>query len=252
MLASPQTFRVRLPAFSGPMDLLLHLIREKEMDIHDIPIGPIAEGFLLHVRAMTTLDMETASEFLVLAATLMEIKVRMLLPRPEGVEVGEEEDPRWELVQKLLEYRRFKDAAGFLAARAELMGRRWSRPVPQPPASGTEAEPDPPASQNPWECFQAYARLLEQLAPPRTATIRAVEVPLEQLRTEVLALCPEAGTLRLSFEEILAASPDRARVVGLLLALLELVRQRLLHVRQEGLFGPLVCERSAPPDAGKN
>ncbi len=250
MIATPQTFRVRLPAFSGPMDLLLHLIREKEMDIHDIPIGPIAEGFLQHVRAMTALDMETASEFLLLAATLMEIKVRMLLPRPEGVEVGEEEDPRWELVQKLLEYRRFKDAAGFLEARAALMGRRWPRPAP--PAPETEGEPDAPGSQNPWACFQAYARLLEQLAPPRTATIRAVEVPLEQLRAEVLALCPEDGALRLSFEEILSASPDRGRVVGLLLALLELVRQRLLHVRQEGLFGPLVCERAAPQDAGKN
>ena len=252
MITSPQTFRVHLPAFSGPMDLLLHLIREKEMDIHDIPIGPIAEGFLQHVRAMTRLDMETASEFLLLAATLMEIKVRMLLPRPEGVEAGEEDDPRWELVQKLLEYRRFKDAAGFLESRADLMSRRWPRPAPPAPDTEAEGEPDAPGSQNPWTCFQAYSRLLEQLAPPRTATIRTVEIPLEQLRAEVLALCPESGSLRLSFAELLAGSPDRGRVVGVLLAMLELVRQRLLHVRQEGLFGTVVCERTVPQDAGKN
>lgn len=245
-MIAPAAFRVRLEAFSGPMDLLLHLIREKEVDIHDIPVGPIAEGFLEHVRAMTTLDMEAASEFLVMAATLMEIKVRLLLPRTEGLDLDGEDDPRWELVQKLLEYRRFKDAASYLESRAELMARRWPRPSPPPPEGEEEGPPDAPGSQNPWACFQAYAKLMDQLAPPRIATIRAVEVPIDQLKGELLALCPEAGPLRLSFSEIHAQAGDRGRVVGILLALLELVRQRLLSVRQEGLFGPLMCERVRP------
>lgn len=245
MIAPADGFRVRLPVFSGPMDLLLHLVREKEVEIEGIPIGPIAEGFLAHVRAMASLDMEVASEFLVLAATLMEIKVRLLLPRPEGEAL--EEDPRWELVQKLLEYRRFKDAASFLEGRGELMSRRWARSPEPPPA--LEEEAGPPELQNPWGLFQSHARLMEQLAPPRTATLRATEVPLEQLRGELLALCPPGGALQLSFREVYAERKDRGRIVGLFLAVLELARLGLLAVRQEGLFGALRCERAAPPPA---
>ena len=242
-------FRVRLPAFSGPMDLLLHLVREHEVEIVDIPIGPVAEAFLAHVRALEDLDMETASEFLLMAATLMEIKARTLLPRAEGEETPDE-DPRWELVQRLLEYRRFKDAASFLEGREALMALRFARPsdsLPETAAEGLpEAEPELP--QNPWTCFQAYARLVAELAPPGTATIRAVDVPLERLRGEVLALCAE-GQVTLSFPAIYAERKDRGRVVGLFLAVLELARQGLISVRQEGLFGSLRCERTTttPP-----
>ena len=171
-------FRVEVPVFSGPMDLLLHLVRERELEIVDIPIGVIAEAFLEQVRALKTLDLETASEFLVLAATLMEIKARMLLPRGEGEDLGDEEDPRWELVQKLLEYRRFKDAATFLEAREALMSSRWPRPEAPDPEGEAEGPAELPGTLNPWACFTAYARILRELTPPATATLRAVEIPL--------------------------------------------------------------------------
>ncbi len=238
MIAPADGFRVRLTSFSGPMDLLLHLVRERELDLADIPVGQIAEDFLAHVRAMQSMDMESASEFLLLAATLMEIKARMLLPRQEGEE--SEEDPRWELVQKLLEYRRFKDAAAFLEQRGALMALRSARPAE--PLPEVETEPEAPGSQNPWGLFQSFARLMAQLSPPKTATLRATEVPLEQLRGEVLAGCPST----LSFHEIYAQRRDRGRVVGLFLAILELARMGLLSVRQEGLYGPVRCERTQP------
>lgn len=234
-------YRVRLSGFSGPMDLLLHLVRERELEIAGIPLGEIAEDFVARVRAMDRLDMEAASEFLVLAATLMEIKARSLLPREPGGEDGG--DPHWELVQKLLEYRRFKDASVFLAARGERMACRRPRPEPPPPSPpegvpGESAEPG-----NPWALFQAYARLALALAPPRTATVRATEVPLERLRAELLARC-EGGPWSLEARE------ERGRVVGLFLAVLELVRLGLLRARQEILFGPIVCEREKIVDAG--
>ena len=236
--AAPKVFRVRLPAFSGPLDLLLHLVREKEVDLFDIPIGVIADAFLERVKAMPALDMEEAGEFLVVAATLLEIKARMLLPRDPDAPEGEEDDPRWELIQKLLEYRRFKDAAAFLEARAEAMALRWGRGPEEPPEE-EPGEPDLPGSREPYECFRHYARIVEALSPPKTAVIRANETPLEELRGEVLALCPEEGGLDLSFGALYAQQRDKVRVVGLFLAVLELARLGMVSIWQEGLFGPV-------------
>ena len=236
--AAPEAFRVRLPAFSGPMDLLLHLVREKEVDLSDIPVGVIADAFLERVRAIPVLDMEEAGEFLVLAATLLEIKARMLLPRDPDAPEGEEDDPRWELVQKLLEYRRFKDAAAFLSAREEAMALRWTRAPEEAPEEGAEA-PDLPGSREPYECFQLYSRIVEALAPPKTAVIRATEVPLEELRGEVLAMCPDGGELDLSFHALYAEHRDKGRIVGLFLAILELTRLGAVSIWQEGMFGAM-------------
>ena len=236
--AAPEAFRVQLPAFSGPMDLLLHLVREKEVDLFDIPIGTIAEAFLERIRGMAVVDMEGAGEFLVLAATLLEIKARMLLPRDPAEALDEEDDPRWELVQKLLEYRKFKDAAAFLEARAEAMALRWAR-APEEIQEEDTGPGDLPGSREPYECFRHYSRLAEALAPPRTAVIHATEVPLEELRGEVLAMLPEDGPLDLALEGVYAEKRDRGRVVGLFLAVLELARLGMISVWQEGLFGTM-------------
>ena len=220
------------------MDLLLHLVREKEVDLFDIPIGVIADAFLERVRALPEIDMEDAGEFLVLASTLLEAKARMLLPRDPDAPDEEGDDPRWEIVQKLLEYRRFKDAAAFLESRAEAMALRWGRAPEEVPQE--EAGPaDLPGSREPYECFRHYARIVEALAPPRTAVIRATEVPIEQLRGEVLAMVPEDGALDLSFNDLYAREQDKVRVVGLFLAVLELARLGMVSIWQEGLFGAL-------------
>src|SRR5262245_61824102 len=123
-------FPVRLQNFEGPLDLLLHLIKKNEVNVHDIPIALITQQYLEAVGLMQELDLDVAGEFLVMAATLIHIKSKMLLPRPEtaaGVE-GEIEDPRDALVRRLLEHQKFKAAAGLLHEREQLRAAQWARP----------------------------------------------------------------------------------------------------------------------------
>src|SRR6266481_64939 len=128
--SAPDAFPVRLSNFEGPLDLLLHLIKKNEVSIHDIPIALITAQYLETIALLQELDLDVAGEFLVMAATLIHIKSKMLLPRPEtaaNVE-GEEEDPRDALVRRLLEHQKFKAAAGLLHEREELRSAQWQRP----------------------------------------------------------------------------------------------------------------------------
>jgi segregation and condensation protein A len=135
-------YRVRLDAYNGPMDLLLYLIRKDEVDIYDIPIARIAEQYQQYLELLQALDVNLAGEFLVLAATLMEIKSRMLLPHPPPLAEGEEEDPRMELVRELLEYKRFRDAAEGLKERADVQQLKFPRLArPEVPAEEPSAKP---------------------------------------------------------------------------------------------------------------
>src|SRR5688572_30715116 len=123
-------YQVALDTFQGPLDLLLHLVKRNEVDVHDIPVARVAEQFRDYVYAIETIDVEWAGEFLVLAATLMEVKSRMLLPRPEEGEAVEVEDPRRELVKQLVEYRKTKSAAGHLDRLAEQRQFQVGRVLP--------------------------------------------------------------------------------------------------------------------------
>ena len=128
--SAPDAFSIKLDAFEGPLDLLLHLIRKNELNIHDIPIALITAQYLDTITLMQELNLDVAGEFLVMAATLIHIKSKMLLPRPEtsaGVE-GDEEDPRDALVRRLLEHQKFKAAAGLLHEREQLRAAQWLRP----------------------------------------------------------------------------------------------------------------------------
>ena len=123
-------YRVNLDIFAGPLDLLLYLVRKEEVDIYDIPISHITEQYVKHIEILKALDIDLAGDFLVMAATLMEIKSAMLLPRAELDEDGEEDfsDPRAELIRQLLEYKKFKDAANFLSGYADQRKERFTRP----------------------------------------------------------------------------------------------------------------------------
>src|SRR5438093_8089868 len=128
--SAPDAFPVKLENFEGPLDLLLHLIKRHEVNIHDIPLALITAQYLAAIELMQELNLDIAGEFLLMAATLIHIKSKMLLPRPEtaaGVE-GEEEDPREALVRRLLEHQKFKAAAGLLHEREELRSAQWQRP----------------------------------------------------------------------------------------------------------------------------
>src|SRR5947209_20110216 len=128
--SAPDAFPVRLENFEGPLDLLLHLIKKNELNIHDIPIALITQQYLAAIELMQELNLDIAGDYLVIAATLIHIKSKMLLPRPEtaaGVE-GDEEDPRDALVRRLLEHQKFKAAAGLLHEREEMRSAQWARP----------------------------------------------------------------------------------------------------------------------------
>src|SRR5438067_12311870 len=152
-------YRVELPEFHGPLDLLLYLVKKHEVDIRDIPIAPIAQQFLDYLAVLQVADVELAGDFLVLAATLMEIKSKMLLPQAAEPE-AEEADPRRELVKQLVEYKKFKEAAARLEGRAAEQQRRLPRQPVAEPAGPSGPPPVQPVEL--WDLVSAFGRLLNE------------------------------------------------------------------------------------------
>ncbi|MCC6285306.1 MAG: segregation/condensation protein A [Phycisphaerales bacterium] len=245
-------YRVRLESFEGPMDLLLHLIRRAEVDIHDIPIARIAEQYVAHLAGIERIDIELAGEFLLLAATLTEIKSRVLAA-PEaraGAEgAAETPDPRAELVRQLLEYKRTRDVAEALDRRR----REWELRAPvsagraargTPAEQPTETDLDDLTIQ---DLVEAFARIAESV---NFAALGSHEVlddstPLE-LHAEDLLDCLRRAPGPLTLRSVLEGRA-RKEMLGLFLAMLELVRQRRLRVRQSG-ESILIEARPEEPD----
>lgn len=230
--------RVRVPVFEGPLDLLLHLIQRDELDIRDIPIAKITREYLETLELMRVLDLEVAGEFLVMAATLMRIKARMLLP--PAVTEEEEEDPREGLVRQLLEYSRFKEAAlglGALEAERRLVYERG--------APAQLEDPDAPESREllPVSMFRlldALKTVLSRQAPPLVHTVHAESMSLEEamglMETQLRA------RPKLLFEELLESFWTRLEKITAFLGLLELLKLGAVQATQEALFGPIWIE----------
>jgi segregation and condensation protein A len=247
------TYTVKLDAFHGPLDLLLYLVKRNEVDVLDIPIAKLAEQFLAYIQAVRELDIEFAGDFLVMAATLMEIKSRSLLPADAQVTPDDEPDPRRELVRQLLEYRKFKDAAAALEARAEEAGTRLPRQEPPEPARDREPKVRPVEL---WDLVSAFARLMRETQSLQTATIQVDDTPQHvyeaQLKERVLA---SGG--RLPFRDAFTPPYFKARLIGLFLAILELIRHRGLGLEQAEAEGEIVLvllpadatEGESSPDA---
>ena len=226
-------YKVALDTYNGPLDLLLFLIRREEIDIYNIPIARVTEQYVAYVNLLTQLDPEAISEFLVLAATLMEIKSRTLLPRPPADELDEEMvDPRLELVRQLLEYKKFKDAARELEESAALREAKHPRTPAIPPPPPDELELD---NVEIWDLFDAFKGLLEQIG--KAAPFHEVGVddtPLTLHADDILDSLQRAGGTQ-PFTEIFAGR-NKSEMIGLFLALLELVRQRRVRAAQESSF----------------
>jgi segregation and condensation protein A len=241
---------VHLENFDGPLDLLLHLIRKNEVNIYDIPIALITAQYLDTIELLTELNLEAAGEFLVMAATLIHIKSRTMLPRPPsaaGVADGEEEDPRDALVRRLLEHQKFKAAAGLLHEREQVRAAQWQRPDERVAAiAGDDYEPELEVDLfSLLNAFQAVVQRLKQrprvLLPPEQMPI---EVRIEQL-LERLSETDACG-----FEELFADVRERGGLIVTFLALLEMIRLKLVRVFQAGSFGPIrIYKRSRPADA---
>lgn len=230
--ASDTPFIVRLEAFSGPLDLLLHLIRHQEIDITDIPIAQIADQFL---EAIDALGLNEAADYLEMAARLLRIKVQMLLPRP--FDEDDWEDPRAELVRRLLEYEQIRELATWLSTQVELRADRfprgWVQPLPQPEPS--------PLVVDLTELVAAVERVIEAMPQPVVHRVIPRPLDVEGATRRILTVLEERD--RLDFRELFDERPTVADVISALIALLELARVGRLLLTQELQFGALTIAR---------
>jgi len=240
--------RIRLPEFEGPLDLLLYLIKKNEVDIHDIPIAPITRQYMEYLDLMQELNLDVAGEFMVMAATLIHIKSKMLVPVSPTEAEGEEEteDPRDELVRRLLEFQRYKEAAGLLHQKREIRAATWTRPDTALPAFDDAGEEMLEAGL--YDLIGAFKELLE-----RRKTLLAHEVEhegksVEERMEELLDMLREGQSLE--FLELFASEESKPAMILTFLALLELIRLKRIKVYQRGLFGPIRVFRPVGPEAG--
>ena len=229
-----QLYKIKLPEFEGPMDLLLHLIKENKVDIYDIPISLITGQYLEYIEIMKELDLEIAGEFLVMAATLIQIKSRMLLPPDEEVPPEEMEDPRFELVQRLLEYQAFKDAASILKEKEDERLKIFGRP-PEVPVEEEALLPELYLFDvNLFDLLAAFKKLLTN-APPEMRTITRETLTVKDKMMHIVDMLENIESIR--FEELFKESFTRVQLIVTFLALLELLRLGLARVYQEQQFG---------------
>jgi segregation and condensation protein A len=247
--SSVDAMPVRLERFEGPLDLLLHLIKKNEVNICDIPIAFITSQYLATIELMQELNLDVAGEFLVMAATLIHIKSKMLLPRPEtaaGVE-GDEEDPRDVLVRRLLEHEKFKAAAGLLHEREQVRAAQWGRPDERVAAiAGDEYEPE--LEVDLFSLLTAFQAVVERAKHRPKVLLPPEQLPVEVRIEQLLARLSE--TEACGFEELFADVDERSGLIVTFLALLEMIRLKLVRVFQSGSFGPIrVYKRARPADA---
>lgn len=229
MSTATTEYNVELEVYKGPMDLLLYLIKKEEVDIYDIPIAKITDQYLAHLELLEVLEPALVGDFLVMAATLMYIKSQMLLPQPTE---EKEEDPRWELVQQLLEYKRFKEAASALERMREIRAMRATRKVkPEAVADpGGEEEHLSIEDMSPWELLGFFTRLMRETLQDVSTTITIEDTPVEEFMGAILDRLSTVESFY--FLELFPGIRNRGELIGAFLALLELIRLRKICVEQ--------------------
>jgi segregation and condensation protein A len=241
--------RIQLPLFEGPLDLLLYLIRREKIDIHDIPIAPITRQYMEYLDLMKELNLDVAGEFMVMAATLIHIKSKMLVPLSPTEAEGDEEavDPRADLVQRLLEFQRYKEAAGVLHQQAQIRAAQWTRPdtvVPRFDDAGEEM-----LEAGLFDLIAAFKELLERRKTLLAHEVEAGGQSVESRMEELLALIGIGQSLE--FLELFAAQETKGAMIVTFLALLELIRLKHVKVYQRGLFGSIRVFRPVGPEEGR-
>jgi segregation and condensation protein A len=222
------------------MDLLLHLVRKEEVDIYDIPLAKITDQYIRYIELLKQLDIDVAGDFLVMAATLMQIKSAMLLPRAPGEEIGDDElcDPRAELIRQLLEYKRFKDAANMLAAAADEQGDRFARPDTVIEQLKPAGEPTVDLDQiSIWDLLEAFDKMMEATGAKFDISHITDDTPIDLYQIEILHRLQTEGPM--SFERIFENRGHRLALVGLFLAILELIREQLIFAEQQQTAGQI-------------
>ncbi len=225
-------YQINISEYHGPLDLLLYLVRKNEVDIRDIPIARIAAEFLDYLGVIESIDIEWAGDFLVLAATLMEIKSRLLLPQKEGPAAAPEDDPRREIVRQLIEYRRTKEAAGELDRLAEERQFHVPRTAPEDTEGATSPRLRPVEM---WDLVSAFARLLRETQTHQVLEVGQDDTPQTAYREMIRVELGVRG--RVSLAELIAPPRTRVRLIGYFLALLELLKQGEIALEQPEEFG---------------
>ena len=226
-------YRINLDIFSGPLDLLLYLVRREEVDIYDIPIARITEEYIHYVEVIKMLDVELAGEFLVMAATLMEIKSAMLLPADEFGALADETstDPRAELIRQLLEYKKFKDAANLLKISAENQEQKFPRSDNIIVGLKPDAEPELDIDQlSIWDLLGAFDSMMKATGGMMDISHISDDTPIDLYQIEILHRLQTEGAM--SFARIFEDKKNKMVMIGLFLAILELVRERLVTAEQ--------------------
>ncbi|NLZ44581.1 MAG: segregation/condensation protein A [Clostridia bacterium] len=252
--AAEPAYKIKLDVFEGPLDLLLYLIERAEIDIYDIPIAYITEEYLAYLRTIELLDLYYAGDFLVMASTLMQIKARMLLPRPPEIltenEEEEEEDPRRELVERLLEYKKVKEAAAALRAQEEKSSRVFYRPGGDLIDLEEEKPGDPLGGEiSLWDLIQAFRSILESFTP--RLEVEGMPVAEESIPDKMEEIMQKLSQKpQLYFSALFSGLATKRALVTCFLALLELIRLQRIRVRQDRVFGEIEIIRAKEDDRG--
>lgn len=225
--AESSAYRVSLDRFEGPLDLLLYLIKQNDLDIVNIPIAFITEQYLNYIDSMETIDVDVAGEFIVVAAELMQIKSQMLLPQAPSLE-EEALDPRADLVRRLLEYQLYKEAAGTLQERHQLERDVF---VPLSPER-VPKDVEPPIDGNVYHLITAFQKILKRIPQDRYHEVRVDRI---SVNTRIMAIIDVLQTRKMmTLEQMIPANPTRFDVVVTFLALLEMGRLRMIQIHQAG------------------
>ncbi len=242
--------RIELDRYSGPMDLLLFLVRRNELDLRKLPIAEIATQFQRHLIALQFLDLDLAGDFVVMASTLIEIKSRMVLPssEEEEVPVDADEDPRSGLIQRLLQYKKFKEAAKALEERAAEWQERYPRLTNERPDSGRDPTSDRIKDVELWDLVSALSRILERRVIDEESKIRYDDTPISTFVEQIGNKVRTDG--QVAFTALFDNASRRSRIIGIFLAILELLRHHSFRAEQSAEFGEiwLLPPAEAAPD----
>lgn len=242
-----EAYPVRVGGFEGPLDLLIHLIKKNELNIYDIPIAAVTTQYLEYLDLMQELNLDVAGEFLVMAATLIHIKSRMLLPRPDLTQEDPEEDPREALVRRLLEHQKYRAAAELLHERETVRSAQWIRPDGRVAGiAGEQYEPE--LEVDLFSLMTAFRAVIERAKQRPKVALPSPQVSVETRMEQLLERLSE--TEACGFEDLFKDASARADLIVTFLALLEMIRLKLVRVFQTGPFTPIrVYKRARPADA---
>jgi len=234
------SYKVKLEIFEGPLDLLLYLVKKDHLNISDIPIAKVTEQYLQYLELMRLLDLNIAGDFLVMAATLMQIKSKMLLPLEESAETQEEEDPRAELVKRLLEYEKFKELAENLRQRESNQKEVFKRPKTE----DKEIPSDTPVyfEASLFDLITAFSAALKEIPKELFYEVIKDEFTIEEKIHHILHLLLDLPSLGLS--KLFKEAKNKLEIIVTFLAILELIRLKEIMARQKGLFGEIEISRN--------